>query len=227
MRRPTKAPAIVRDVMGRLAAIYPYVRTELRHHNTFELLLATILSAQCTDARVNQVTPALFARYPTPFHLVGANREAVEALIRPTGFYKSKARHIVGCATGLVERFGGQVPDTLEALITLPGVGRKTANVVLGTAFGKPAVVVDTHVRRVTRRMKWTRSDNPDRIERDLESLLLREEWTDGAHRLLLHGRYTCVARNPRCLGCRLSDLCPAEAEKRRAQARGGRTLPS
>jgi endonuclease-3 len=206
--------------MGRLAAIYPHVRTALRHHNTFELLLATILSAQCTDARVNQVTPALFAHYPTPFHFVDVDREAVEALIHSTGFYKSKARHIIGCATGLVERFGGQVPDTLDALITLPGVGRKTANVVLGTAFGQPAVVVDTHVRRVTRRMKWTRSDDPDQIERDLGRLLLREEWTDGAHRLLLHGRYTCVARKPRCLDCPLSDLCPAEAEKRRAQMR-------
>jgi endonuclease-3 len=213
--------------MDRLSKIYPHVRTELRHRNTFELLVATILSAQCTDARVNQVTPALFARYPTPFHLVSVDREAVETLIHSTGFYKSKARHIIGCATGLVERFGGQVPDTLEALITLPGVGRKTANVVLGTAFGQPAVVVDTHVRRVTRRMKWTRADNPDQIEHDLERLLLREEWTEGAHRLLLHGRYTCVARNPRCLDCRLSDLCPAEAEKRRAQTRDGRALPS
>ncbi len=220
MRPPTPASATVRDVMDRLSTLYVHVRTELRHQNTFELLVATILSAQCTDVRVNQVTPALFSRYPTPFHLMGVDPEAVEVLIHPTGFYRNKAKNIIGCARGLVERFEGQVPDTLEALITLPGVGRKTANVVLGCAFGQPSVVVDTHVRRVTRRIQWTRSDNPEQIERDLCSLLPREQWTDGAHRLLLHGRYTCTARNPRCLTCLLFDLCPAETEKTRAQTR-------
>jgi len=214
------SPKTVAAVMDRLEGAYAQVRTELHHCNTFELLVAVILSAQCTDTRVNQVTPALFERYPTPFDLIGVSPAAVESLIYSTGFYRSKAKHIIGCAKALVECFGGVVPSTLDALITLPGVGRKTANVVLGCAFGQPAVVVDTHVRRVTHRIRWTQSLRPDQIERDLCRLLPREKWTDGAHRLLLHGRYTCTARNPHCTICLLSDLCPAEAEKRRAAGR-------
>lgn len=208
------------ETLRRLEKQFPDAETELHHENPFQLLIATILSAQCTDARVNQVTPILFRRYSTPADLAQADREELASIIRPTGFFKSKAKSILGCAKAIMARFGGEVPQSMEALVTLPGVGRKTANVVLGSAFGKPAVVVDTHVRRVSNRLKWTRSDDPDQIEIDLGRLLPEEKWTSGSHRLLLHGRYICVARQPRCLECPLFDLCPAETEKKGAEAR-------
>jgi len=178
--------------------------------------VATILSAQCTDRRVNQVTPVLFQYAATPEALLAADPSRLEAIIRSTGFYRAKAKNIVGCARHIVERFHGEVPDTIEELTTLPGVGRKTANVVLGMAFGRPAVVVDTHVRRVTRRLKWTRENDPDNIEADLCRLMPKSQWTAGSSRLLLHGRHTCTARAPHCSSCVLFDLCPAEEEKRR-----------
>lgn len=208
------------ETLRRLEKRFPDAETELRHENPFQLLIATILSAQCTDARVNQITPILFRRYSTPVDLSKADREELESIIRPTGFFKNKAKSLIGAAWAIVERFGGAVPESMEALATLPGVGRKTANVVLGSAFGKPAVVVDTHVRRVANRLKWTRSEDPDQIEIDLSRLMPEEAWTTGSHRLLLHGRYLCVARHPRCLECPLFDLCPAEAEKKQAKAR-------
>lgn len=214
------ARARVIETLRRLEKRFPNAETELRHDNPFQLLIATILSAQCTDARVNQVTPILFRKYPSPVDLAKADREGLESIIRPTGFFKSKAKSITGAAWAIVKRFGGAVPESMEALVTLPGVGRKTANVVLGSAFGKPAVVVDTHVRRVANRLKWTRSEDPDRIETDLSRLMPQEAWTIGSHRVLLHGRYLCVARRPRCLECPLFDLCPAEAEKKQAKAR-------
>ncbi|HLG21643.1 MAG TPA: endonuclease III [Candidatus Manganitrophaceae bacterium] len=212
--------ARVAEILRRLEKQFPNAETELAHENPFQLLAATILSAQCTDARVNEVTPKLFRKYPAPGDLMKADRETLESIIRSTGFYKSKSNSLIGCSKELVERFGGVVPQTLDELVTLPGVGRKTANVILGSAFGKPAVIVDTHVRRVANRLKLTRSDDPDRIEEDLSRLIPVEKWTAGSHRILLHGRYICVARNPHCLECPLFDLCPAEKEKKAAQAR-------
>lgn len=208
------------EALRRLEKQFPNPETELHHGNPFQLLIATILSAQCTDVRVNQVTPVLFRRYAAPADLAKADREELEAIIRPTGFFKSKAKSVIGCAAAIVDRFGGAVPQNMEALVTLPGVGRKTANVVLGSAFGRPAVVVDTHVRRVANRLKWTRSEDPEQIEIDLGRLMPEKDWTVGSHRILLHGRYICLARGPRCLECPLFDLCPAEAEKKQAQIR-------
>lgn len=212
--------------MRRLEKAIPHADVALQYESPFQLLIATILSAQCTDVRVNQVTPALFKRYPTPDDFFSADPNVLEAIIRPTGFYKNKAKNIINCAREIVIRFGGEVPDTMDALVSLPGVGRKTANVVLGEAFGVHSIVVDTHVRRVARRLKWTRSFNPDQIEADLSRLLPQEKWTSGSHRLLLHGRHLCVARNPRCLQCPIFDLCPAETEKNRAGLRGGAIRP-
>ena len=223
--RLKKEQSRAEEIVRRLEKSFPDAETELTHENPWQLLVATILSAQCTDVRVNQVTPGLFRRYATPQEISKADREELESIIRPTGFYKNKAKSILGAAKEVVERFDGRVPQTMEALVTLPGVGRKTANVVLGSAFGKPAVVVDTHVRRVANRLKLTRSDDPDQIEIDLSRLLPEEKWTSGSHRILLHGRYVCVARNPHCLECPIFDLCPAEAEKKAAVERGKRAV--
>ena len=187
----------------------PAPQMELDHRSPWELLVATILSAQCTDQRVNQVTPALFRRYPGPSDLAGANQLEVEQLIRSTGFFKSKAKHLIGCSKAVTERFHEQVPQTMDALITLPGVGRKTANVILGNAFGQPGIVVDTHVKRVAKRLGLTKSDNPDLVEQDLQQLMPRPQWTAVSQRLLLHGRYTCLARKPQCRTCPVYQHCP------------------
>ncbi len=183
-------------------------RVELDHRTPLELLIATILSAQCTDQRVNQVTPALFARYRTPAEYAQAKPEELEALIRPTGFYKSKANRLIACGRTLVERFQGAVPTTMEELTTLPGVGRKTANVLLGHVFGQPAIVVDTHVKRLAGRLGFSRSQDPDRIEADLQRLIPRSQWTGGSQRILLHGRYVCLARKPKCGECAIYADC-------------------
>lgn len=193
----------------RLAQIYPHPSTALRHDNPLQLLIATILSAQCTDERVNQVTPRLFARYRTAEDFAQADLRELEAIIRPTGYYRSKARHIRDCCAQLVARFGGQVPRTLEELVTLPGIGRKTANVVLGDAFGVPGITVDTHVKRLSQRLGLTRHTDPNKIEQALMKLLPPAEWTPFSHRLILHGRQVCQARKPRCDSCILADLCP------------------
>jgi len=194
--------------MQALAAARPEPKVELHHRTPLELLIATILSAQCTDQRVNQVTPALFARYRTAREYARADPNALEGLIRSTGFYKSKARSIIGCCRALDERFGGCVPDRMDELVALPGVGRKTANVVLGNAFGKPAVIVDTHVMRVSQRLGLTASDDPERIETDLQAVMPAKDWTMNSQRMLLHGRYVCLARAPKCGDCALYDLC-------------------
>ncbi len=184
------------------------VKVELDHRTPWELLVATILSAQCTDQRVNQVTPNLFRRYRRPADYARARLGDLEALIRSTGFFKSKAKHLMACGQAVTERFHGQVPATMVELTTLPGVGRKTANVILGHAFGKPGIVVDTHVKRVSTRLDLTTSDDPEGIEKDLQQLIPESQWTAASHRLLLHGRYVCQARKPRCAQCVVSSLC-------------------
>ena len=189
---------------------YPGAACELRFGNPWELLVATILSAQCTDERVNQVTPELFRRWPGPAELAAAPLEEIEEVIRPTGFFRNKARAIQGAARVLVAEHGGEVPRELEAMVRLPGVGRKTANVVLGEAYGIPAgIAVDTHVKRLSRRLGLTEHTEPERIEEDLEALIPREEWIPFSMRLILHGRRVCRARRPACDRCRLAPLCP------------------
>lgn len=210
--QPTRAQA--GRIFSTLKRLTPVPQVELRHRTPLQLLIATILSAQCTDQRVNQVTPALFRCYRTTGDYAQADQAELERLIKSTGFYKSKARNIRGCCRALIERFNGTVPGTMDALVTLPGVGRKTANVVLGNHFGKPAVVVDTHVKRVSQRLGLSASDNPDRIEEDLQRLLPPVEWTVGSQRLLLHGRYVCLARTPKCRDCGMYDLCHWEGKQ-------------
>lgn len=202
-----------RRVGRALAEAYPDAHCELDFTNPLELLIATVLSAQCTDKRVNLVTPALFARYPDAAAYAAADRADLEALIQPTGFFRAKAASIQGIAQALCDRYGGEVPDRLEDLITLPGVGRKTANVVLGNAFRIPGITVDTHVARLARRLGWTTSDDPDRIEADLMALFPRAEWTDLSHRIIWHGRRCCHARRPACGACPVARACPAYGE--------------
>jgi endonuclease-3 len=198
-----------RKVCTLLRKTYPDAICALHHDSPFQLLAATILSAQCTDERVNLVTPKLFAKYPTPQALARAPQAAVEKLIQSCGFFRSKANSLRGMAQGLVERFGGEVPRTLDELISLPGVGRKTANVVLGTAFGiASGVVVDTHVQRITRLLGLTAGKNPEAIEQDLMQLLPRKAWVDFSHRLIHHGRRICIARRPNCPDCPLLKHC-------------------
>lgn len=203
--------ALAAVVWERLAAEYPDAHCELDHRNAFELLCATILSAQCTDARVNLVTPALFARYPDAATLAVAEQGDVEALVRSTGFFRAKARALVGMAQVLVAEHGGEVPASLEALVPLPGVGRKTANVILGNAFGINAgIVVDTHVQRLARRLGLTREPDPVRIERALMPLFPQAGWALLSHLLIWHGRRVCLARTPACDRCLLADVCPS-----------------
>jgi endonuclease-3 len=196
-------------IVRRLASAYPDARCALDFRNPFELLVATILSAQCTDKKVNEVTPALFARYPTPEALAAAPAAAVEGMIRPTGFYRQKARALQASAHDLASRFGGRVPRTMEELLTLHGVARKTANVVLGNAFGVPGLTVDTHMRRVNGRLGLTTHDDPVKIERDLMELIPEREWTAYSHRIIHHGRVCCEARRPRCEECPVAADCP------------------
>lgn len=207
-RRPPAPPA---EVFRRLAREYPDAHCELDHQNAYQLLAATILSAQCTDVRVNMVTPTLFSRYPTPAALAGAKADELETIVRPTGFFRNKTKSLLGMAAALVDRFGGKVPGRMEDLVTIPGVGRKTANVVLGDAFHSPeGVVVDTHVGRVSRRLGLTRETDPVKVEHELMREFPREDWTALSHLLIFHGRRVCVARRPRCAACVLSDICPS-----------------
>jgi endonuclease-3 len=199
----------LRAIAKTLQRTMPSPKMELGHRSPWELLVATILSAQCTDQRVNQVTPPLFRRYQRPAELAAANLPELEQLIRSTGFFKNKAKHLIASSKAVTERFGEQVPQTMDELITLPGVGRKTANVMLGTAFGQPSIVVDTHVKRVAKRLGLTRSDNPDCVEQDLQQLVPKSQWTAFSQRVLLHGRYVCLARKPQCRTCSLYRHCP------------------
>jgi endonuclease-3 len=199
------------EIVHRLRTEYPDARCSLTHRDAYQLLAATILSAQCTDERVNQVTPALFRRYPQPVDLAAAKRDELEDLIRPTGFYRNKAKSLLGMAGAVVDHHAGRVPDTMEELVALPGVGRKTANVVLGNAFGKAVgIVVDTHVTRLSGRLGLTRQSDPVKIEQDLMRLLPRADWTDLAHLFIDHGRAVCKAPTPRCEKCVLADICPS-----------------
>jgi len=199
----------LREIAKTLQRTMQHPKVELDHRSPWELLVATILSAQCTDQRVNLVTPSLFQRYRTPPEMAAANLSELEQLIRSTGFFKNKAKNLAACGKAVTERFGGQIPRTMEELITLPGVGRKTANVILGNAFGQPSVVVDTHVKRVAKRLGLTRSDNPDLVEQDLQQLMPKSQWTAFSQRLLLHGRYICLARKPQCRTCQIYRHCP------------------
>jgi endonuclease-3 len=214
---PGKGPRSVPFILEELAAAYPSARVVLRYRTPFELLVATVLAAQCTDDRVNQVTPALFARYPGPKALAAASQEEIEEAVRPTGFYRNKARALRGIASCLLSRHGGQVPRRMEDLTALPGVGRKTAAILLGACFGTPALPVDTHVGRVSFRLGLTRSKDPSRIEEDLAAAVPEKKWWEFATRLGWHGRQVCVARLPRCGACGLSAGCPRNGVTRSA----------
>ncbi|MGN6393537.1 MAG: endonuclease III [Gemmatimonadales bacterium] len=210
-RRLGSAAVRAPEILTRLRAAYPDAHCALDYRDAYQLLAATILSAQCTDARVNMVTPVLFAKYPTPASLARAKPAAVEEIIKSTGFFRNKTRSLIGMAQGLVAEYGGEVPRTMEQLRQLPGVGRKTANVVLGNAFGiNEGITVDTHVARLSQRLGLTRDDDPVKIEQDLMPLFPREHWGLLSHLLIFHGRQICIARRPRCAECVLSDLCPS-----------------
>jgi endonuclease-3 len=219
--KPAKAAKVAREVgrgtdpkrvaaiLAKLDEAYPTATCELKHENAFELLISTILSAQCTDVRVNQVTATLYKKYPNAEAFAHANPSELEQEIRPTGFFRNKTKSIMGASKGIIENFGGQVPKTMDEILTLPGVARKTANVVLGTAYGIAAgVVVDTHVIRLSRRLDLTKHEDPKKIEEDLMRVIPREKWITFSHQLIWHGRRVCVARKPRCIDCNLESLC-------------------
>ncbi|GAA2448895.1 hypothetical protein GCM10010421_46380 [Streptomyces glaucus] len=202
-----------RRINRELAEVYPYAHPELDFDSPFQLLVATVLSAQTTDLRVNQTTPALFARYPTPEDLAAADPEEVEDILRPCGFFRAKTRSVIGLSKALAEEFGGEVPGRLEDLVKLPGVGRKTAFVVLGNAFGRPGITVDTHFQRLVRRWRWTDETDPDKIEAAVGALFPKSDWTDLSHHVIWHGRRICHARKPACGACPIAPLCPAYGE--------------
>jgi endonuclease-3 len=199
-----------RRMARELALIHPDAHCELDFTNPFELLVATVLSAQTTDKMVNKVTPTLFARYPDAFALAGADRDDLEQILKPTGFFRAKANSVQGLSRALVERFDGEVPARLEDLVTLPGVGRKTANVVLGNAFGVPGLTVDTHFGRLVRRFGWTPEEDPVKVEADVAKLIPKSEWTMFSHRVIFHGRRVCHAKKAACGACGLARWCPS-----------------
>jgi endonuclease III len=193
-----------------LAETYPDAHTELNFDTPFQLLIATVLSAQTTDKRVNMTTPTLFAKYPTAEDMAAANPDELEEMLKPTGFYRNKAKAIIGLSAAITDRFGGKVPGRLDDLDSLPGVGRKTANVVLGNAFGVPGITVDTHFQRLARRFGWTTQTDPDKIEREVGALFPKSDWTLLSHHLIWHGRRVCHARRPACGACEVAALCPS-----------------
>lgn len=205
------APERVKDILNRLDERYPNVRCALHHNSAWELVIATILSAQCTDVMVNKVTPGLFQRYPTPQAMAAATPEELEPILRPTGFYRNKAKSVIGASKAIVENFGGNVPDEMDKLLTMPGVARKTANVVLGSWFGQAVgVVVDTHVHRISRRLELTKADDPKNIEQDLMKIIPQDHWINYSHQIIHHGRALCIARKPKCAECPLENICHA-----------------
>lgn len=208
MRDPAN-PKRVAAILAKLDEAYPTATCELNHENPFQLVIATILSAQCTDVRVNQVTASLFKKYPNAKAFAYASPAELEQEIRPTGFFRNKTKSVMGASKAILETFGGEVPRTMDEMLTLPGVARKTANVVLGTAYGIPSgVVVDTHVMRLANRLELTTSEEPKRIEQDLMKILPQEKWIQFSHQLIWHGRRVCFARKPRCVDCNLVSLC-------------------
>ncbi|MFI9629849.1 endonuclease III [Streptomyces sp. NPDC052042] len=202
-----------RRINRELAELYPYAHPELDFTNPFELLVATVLSAQTTDLRVNQTTPAVFAAYPTPEDMAAAVPEELEEIVRPTGFFRAKAKSLIGLSAAIRDNYGGEVPGRLSDLVTLPGVGRKTANVVLGNAFGVPGITVDTHFGRLVRRWKWTDQEDPEKVEAEIGAIFPKSEWTMLSHRVIFHGRRICHARKPACGACPIAPLCPAYGE--------------
>ncbi len=211
-KRESKATRAMRaaKIYRTFAAEYPDAKTALDFNTPFELLVATILSAQCTDARVNMVTPGLFRKYPSPASFAGANPTELEQDIKSTGFYRQKTKSVINCSRSLVEKFGGEVPRTMDELLTLEGVGRKTANVILGNAFGIPGIAVDTHVGRLAQRLGFTNEDDPAKIEIDLMELFPKENWTQLCHLFMAHGRKVCASRLPKCEVCCVSASCPS-----------------
>jgi endonuclease-3 len=202
-------PKRVAAILQKLEEAYPDATCELRHENAFQLLIATILSAQCTDVRVNQVTETLFKHYPNAKAFAYANPAELEQEIRPTGFFRNKTKSVMGASKGILENFGGEVPRTMEEILTLPGVARKTGNVVLGTAFGiASGVVVDTHVQRIANRLELTRHEEPKKIEQDLMKIIPQDRWVKFSHQVIWHGRRVCIARKPKCAMCNLEQLC-------------------
>jgi endonuclease-3 len=202
-------PRRVAAILAKLDEAYPNATCELKHENPFQLVISTILSAQCTDVRVNQVTAKLYKKYPDAKAFAYANPAELEQEIRPTGFFRNKTKSVMGASKAIVEKFAGEVPHTMEEMLTLPGVARKTANVVLGTAYGIPSgVVVDTHVLRLTRRLELTKHTEPKKVEQDLMKILPQDKWIQFSHQLIWHGRRVCVARSPRCIDCNLEPLC-------------------
>ena len=202
------AKSRIKKILEILESTYPGVKTALGHRNPLELMIATILSAQCTDERVNRVTKILFQKLRTAKDFVEVPLSELEEMVRPTGFYRNKAKNIKGCCEALVEKHAGKVPDNMEALVQLPGIGRKTANVILGSAFGIPGIVVDTHVKRLSQRIGLTKEVDPVRIEFDLMALMPKKNWIDFSHQMIWHGRALCKARKPNCPACPLRDLC-------------------
>src|SRR6267143_2726711 len=208
-RAAGNAPKRVAAILAKLDEAYGNATCELKHDNPFQLLISTILSAQCTDVRVNQVAETLYKKYPDPKALAYATPGELEQEIRPTGFFRNKTKSVMGASKAIIEKFGGEVPRTMEQMLTLPGVARKTGNVVLGTAYGIPSgVVVDTHVLRLARRLELTKHEEPKKVEQDLMNILPQNKWIQFSHQLIWHGRRVCVARKPRCIACNLESLC-------------------
>jgi endonuclease-3 len=205
-------PQRVAAILAKLDEAYPNATCELKHENAFQLLISTILSAQCTDVRVNQVAETLYKKYPDPKAFAYATPTELEQDIRPTGFFRNKTKSVMGASKAIIEKFGGEVPRTMEEILTLPGVARKTANVVLGTAFGIPSgIVVDTHVQRIANRLDLTRNEDPKKIEQDLMQVIPREKWIQFSHQIIWHGRRVCQARKPKCIECNMELLCYAK----------------
>jgi endonuclease III len=205
-------PKRVAAILAKLDAAYPNATCELKHENAFQLLISTILSAQCTDVRVNQVAETLYKKYPDPGAFAYATPSELEQDVRPTGFFRNKTKSVMGASKAIIEKFGGEVPRTMEEILTLPGVARKTANVVLGTAYGIPSgIVVDTHVQRIANRLDLTRNEDPKKIEQDLMQVIPRDKWIQFSHQVIWHGRRVCQARKPKCVECNMESLCYAK----------------